>query len=254
MLTWISYGAILSPNFRIDNMASKLANQRLQRAPSINDDRNISDAAQTKASRGSRSREKTRKRLIDAALQVMSEKGVEGTAINDITEAADVGFGSFYNHFATKAEIATAVFEVHAKELAVITQQIGDRETDVAIGVSYIQRVFMTKATADPVWGWFIVHASNGLPELSKIFEEQGIRHIRQGREAGRFTVSCDRAAMRVILASLLASMRGLLEGELELSDVAETIECLLRMLGVSGEEATLLSKRKLPAYVSKML
>lgn len=237
-------------------MIVKTAEVRRKSTLSSMDDQKImpDSAEQTKVSRGSRSRNKTRLKLIDAALRVMSKKGVEGTAIRDITEAADVGFGSFYNHFATKAEIATAVFEVHADELASITRRIGEREADRAIAISYIQRVFMSRATTDPVWGWFIVYASNGLPQLSKVFEEQGIRHIREGREAGRFTVNCDRAAMRMILASLLATMRGLLEGELERSDVAETVECLLRMLGVAGEEARLLSKRRLPAYVSKLL
>lgn len=195
----------------------------------------------------------TRQKLIAAALKVMSQKGVEGTAINDITEAADVGFGSFYNHFSTKAEIALAVFEVHADELASITRRIAEREHDRAVAIAYILRVFMTKANSDPVWGWFIVHASNGLPEVSRVFAQQGTQHIREGREAGRFTITCDNAAMRVILSSLLATMRGLLEGNLRSSDVSETSQCLLRMLGVPGEEAQALSKRRLPAYISKL-
>jgi len=35
----------------------------------------------------------------------MAERGMEGVAINEITEAADVGFGSFYNHFESKEAI-----------------------------------------------------------------------------------------------------------------------------------------------------
>jgi AcrR family transcriptional regulator len=41
----------------------------------------------------------------------MAEKGMEGVAINEITEAADVGFGSFYNHFESKESIYAAVVE-----------------------------------------------------------------------------------------------------------------------------------------------
>ncbi len=44
-----------------------------------------------------RHKQKTRARLIRAALSVMARKGADAATINDITEAADVGFGSFYN-------------------------------------------------------------------------------------------------------------------------------------------------------------
>ncbi|OUL92911.1 TetR/AcrR family transcriptional regulator, partial [Paraburkholderia hospita] len=55
--------------------------------------------------RGARRKRETRGRLLDAALRLMAEKGMEGVAINEITEAADVGFGSFYNHFESKEAI-----------------------------------------------------------------------------------------------------------------------------------------------------
>ena len=47
--------------------------------------------------RGVRRKRETRSRLMRAAMQLMAERGVDGVAINEITEAADVGFGSFYN-------------------------------------------------------------------------------------------------------------------------------------------------------------
>lgn len=203
-----------------------------------------------KPSRGRRSREATRQKLIDAALRVMAEKGVDGTAINDITEAADVGFGSFYNHFNSKAEIAQAVFDIHAAELGEITRFIGEREEDRAVAVAYIQKTFITKAVTDPVWGWFIIHAAVGLPDLWRVFAEQGTGHIREGTTSGRFAVTCDQTAMRITLAALMATMRDLLDGTAKADAGEETIECLLRMLGVPGEEARKLSRRKLPAYV----
>lgn len=206
-----------------------------------------------KPSRGRRSREVTRQKLIDAALRVMAEKGVDGTAINDITEAADVGFGSFYNHFNSKAEIARAVFDIHATELGELTRFIGQREEDRAVAVATIQKTILTKAVADPVWGWFIVHAAVGLPELWRVFAEQGTGHIREGTASGRFTIGCDQTAMRIILAALMATMRDLLEGAAKPAAAEETIECLLRMLGVPGDEARKLSRRKLPAYVTAL-
>src|SRR5688500_309837 len=61
--------------------------------------------------RGARRKRETRQRLLEAALRLMAKKGMEGVAINEITEAADVGFGSFYNHFESKEAIYGTVME-----------------------------------------------------------------------------------------------------------------------------------------------
>ena len=46
------------------------------------------------AGRGARRRLETRARLVRAARELMARKGVGATSIQEITEAADVGFGS----------------------------------------------------------------------------------------------------------------------------------------------------------------
>ena len=68
--------------------------------------------------RGARRRRETRSRLLTASLKLMAEKGMEGVAINEITEAADVGFGSFYNHFESKEAIYAAVLDWVFKDFA----------------------------------------------------------------------------------------------------------------------------------------
>lgn len=42
---------------------------------------------------------------------MFSEKGVDATAIEEITERADVGKGTFYRHFADKYELVIALIE-----------------------------------------------------------------------------------------------------------------------------------------------
>ena len=48
-----------------------------------------------------RRKERTRNALLGAARQFLSE-GRTNVSIQEITDAADVGFGSFYNHFESK--------------------------------------------------------------------------------------------------------------------------------------------------------
>ena len=72
---------------------------------------------QTAPGRGARRRLETRARLVRAARDLMARKGVGATSIQEITDAADVGFGSFYNHFDSKETIAAAVMDGGDREL-----------------------------------------------------------------------------------------------------------------------------------------
>jgi hypothetical protein len=51
-----------------------------------------------------RRRVRTRAALIAAAQRILADDARAEVSIKQITDAADVGFGSFYNHFDTKAE------------------------------------------------------------------------------------------------------------------------------------------------------
>ena len=50
-----------------------------------------------------------REQLLDTGLQVFHERGFNATAVQDITEAAGVPKGSFYNHFESKEDLGAAV-------------------------------------------------------------------------------------------------------------------------------------------------
>jgi AcrR family transcriptional regulator len=52
-------------------------------------------------------RAETRERIIQHALRLFSERGVIATTIEDITNAADVGKGTFFNYFPSKEDILT---------------------------------------------------------------------------------------------------------------------------------------------------
>jgi AcrR family transcriptional regulator len=61
-----------------------------------------------RASRRERHRVETRERLYRAALELFGEHGFLETTVEDITEAADVGKGTFFNYFPTKEHILAA--------------------------------------------------------------------------------------------------------------------------------------------------
>jgi AcrR family transcriptional regulator len=62
-------------------------------------------------SRHERRRRQTRKQLIEAAVQLVLEKGYEAVTIQDITDRADLGRGTFYIHFKDKEEAVWSAIE-----------------------------------------------------------------------------------------------------------------------------------------------
>src|SRR5262245_5059478 len=50
-----------------------------------------------------------REQLLDKGLQVLHERGFNATSVQDITEAAGVPKGSFYNHFESKEDLGAEV-------------------------------------------------------------------------------------------------------------------------------------------------
>lgn len=61
--------------------------------------------------RRERRRLETRERIFRAAMQLFAERGFFQTTTEDITEAADVGQGTFFNYFPTKQHVLTVLSE-----------------------------------------------------------------------------------------------------------------------------------------------
>ena len=73
-------------------------------------------------SRVERRKEKTRRILMEVALGLFYEKGLYWTKIEDITESADIGKGTFYQYFATKEALIRALLERGLSTLLVQTE------------------------------------------------------------------------------------------------------------------------------------
>jgi AcrR family transcriptional regulator len=63
-------------------------------------------------SRSERRRSRRRQEIIDAARQIIVQKGLSNLTIQDVTEAADMAVGSFYTYFPSKeALLEAAIWE-----------------------------------------------------------------------------------------------------------------------------------------------
>src|ERR1700722_4673686 len=53
-----------------------------------------------------------RQRLFDAAMHLVARQGFQDTTVEEITQAADVGKGTFFNYFPSKEELFNAFGEI----------------------------------------------------------------------------------------------------------------------------------------------
>jgi TetR/AcrR family transcriptional repressor of nem operon len=61
-------------------------------------------------------RPNVREKIVEAGLKVLVEKGYNGSGVQDITEAAGVPKGSFYNHFESKEALGAEVVERYGRD------------------------------------------------------------------------------------------------------------------------------------------
>ena len=79
--------------------------------------RNTLNPADSTPDRRQRRSADIRERLFRASLQLFAEKGFVETTVGDITEAADVGKGTFFNYFPSKDHILLAFGEMQLAKL-----------------------------------------------------------------------------------------------------------------------------------------
>jgi AcrR family transcriptional regulator len=72
--------------------------------------------------RRERRRIETRERLFRTALKLFAKRGFFETTTEDITEAADVGQGTFFNYFPSKQHVLMALFEMQVGKIMAARQ------------------------------------------------------------------------------------------------------------------------------------
>jgi AcrR family transcriptional regulator len=131
----------------------------------------------------------TRLRLREVAYGLMSAQGVEATTIQQITDAADIGFGTFYNYAASKEALAQDVLDCVIHNLGerndLVTQVLG--ETDPVRIVANSVRFVIREITTDPVFRWWVDRVDVLVDRMRVGFGPFGLRDIERAVAADRY-------------------------------------------------------------------
>jgi len=198
--------------------------------------------------RGSRRRLRTRARLIDAARRIIAERGaIDAVPIGEITEAADVAIGSFYNHFASREALFEAVvsdtLEAHGRRLDALTAEIADIAEVCAASIRLTVRMVET----DRIWGAFMVRVGVYIPEFESILGRRLERDLLRGIRSGRFASADERTTLAAVAGAVLGVMHARLNQVLPDDADCLLAEQLLQLLGLPRQVAAEIARRPLP-------
>lgn len=200
-------------------------------------------------SRGARRRARTRARLLAATRALIVEKGVEGLRIDQITDRADVAFGTFYNHFESKEQIVDAVVDeaIGSLQRAIAESGVGLVAPEEA-AIAPLRRIIRL-TTDDPDVAALVV----GLDQAGATFMEAvypyAVRELRHLVEQGRFDIPDVEVTVTGIMGGTLAVMRRILGGELPATADSSYAEWVLRSFGIDGERAREAASHPLPEF-----
>ena len=161
-----------------------------------------------RANRLDRRKARTRQALVDAAVGLIAEGRGERASIQEITEAADIGFGSFYNHFVSKEELfqtaSEEVLERWAEMIDAACAGLDDPAEVFAISLRISGRLAWTH----PEIAAFITGAGLDLLDAPRGLAPRALRDIRAGQAAGRFTIADAEIALSAVAGGLLGLLR----------------------------------------------
>ncbi|HPX37497.1 MAG TPA: TetR/AcrR family transcriptional regulator [Mycobacterium sp.] len=204
--------------------------------------------AEEPVNRLERRKQRTRSALIKAAQQLIVE-GRLNVPVLEITQLADVGMGSFYNHFDSKEELFEAavadVLDSYGAVLDSLTIGMDDPAETFAASFRLTGRFFRRR----PLESLILMANWPRLITSDRGLAPRALRDIKAAVAAGRFTVDDPELALAVA-SGILLGLGTLLQRDTTRDDGATAdavTEDLLRMFGMSAAQAHKVCSRPLP-------
>ncbi|WP_244443343.1 TetR/AcrR family transcriptional regulator [Bradyrhizobium sp. Ai1a-2] len=112
--------------------------------------------------------------IIDAAVGTLHRKGFNATSVQDITDAAKVPKGSFYNHFESKEALAVEALERYWRVVLSHLQELNDESRPPLDRLkSYFERLSGVGRDCDYERGCMIGNMGAEMPDQSRLVRER---------------------------------------------------------------------------------
>lgn len=193
-------------------------------------------------------RQRMHRRLVESALQVFAQHGVESAVIDDVIAAAGVSRGTFYNYFRTHEDLVGALQQAVDNELLALVDAVVQASDDPALRISHGVRMTLHALCRHRLLARFYSRVS-GVHALTHSLALQYLpRDLEAGLRAGRFAVASVDASLAVALGTTYAAACTLAQREDQASDYPEAVAFhVLLALGMPADEARALTRHPLP-------
>ncbi len=185
-------------------------------------------------------RARMRRKLVEGALLVFAEKGVDASVIEDVIAAAGVSRGTFYNYFRTNAELLVAVNEELNDEISTLIKAQVRPDPDPASRQCMGLRLFIDVARRFPLFAKFVARAGVNVRPGS-LRHEYMAPSIKAAMKAGDFADMPLAVAIDFIGGNILTAVVRVSEGGIDDDYLAAFIAATLRGVGVSDAKAAAL-------------
>lgn len=159
---------------------------------------------------GAERRQRTRLRLIESALEVFAEKGVDATVIEDVIASAGVSRGTFYNYFRTDAELLAAVGEEVSNDTVRRIESVVGALPDPAERLAQGLRLCLHLARKYPLFARFFSRAGFNAIGPGHLLFEYVPRHVQEAVAARRMDVPDVRTAVDLLGGVVLSAVHAI--------------------------------------------
>ena len=204
-------------------------------------------ATTRRAEIGRERRARMRGRLLEAAARVMADQGSDSATIDTFIRAAGVARGTFYNHFKTREELLEALWTSMGHDPFLEIQNACGDMTDPVERFAAMTRLVLLGAMNNPTWGWLILALSADETTLNDDLRGYPRPDLRAGAAAGRFRYESETSATDLVVGTMRAALRALLQEGREANYAQALCRMMLRALGINRIEATRISALPLP-------
>ncbi len=198
-------------------------------------------------SRVQRKRKNARARILSAAERLMREGPVDTVTIQQITDAADVGHGTFYLHFKSKYDVLVPIIGRYAAQWDARVQQSLAGETDAARVFTTSARLMARVTLADPLWRWFLAHSGVPVEDMRSAVGAFSTRDFHRGIDTGRFDVPNKQVMSHFVLGAYVNTLLASLALDDPGADIDAMAELILRTAGLDHAEAAAIAHAPLP-------
>lgn len=186
---------------------------------------------------------RTRIRILDAAMRVFAEKGPDAPVIQDFILAANMSRGTFYNYFNSIDELLIATSKQLEDDLIVSIQGEIESIPSPVERMTFGMLLWLHKAANDPTWCAFV----NRVAHHSTMVETQLGGDLRDGIASGEIICPDINAAYDLVVGTLRQSMNRMLIEQVPAAFPKQVVHTVLQGLGVDARRIQTVLERAVP-------